>query len=176
MDWVVISSDDWKSHATPVIFVDALIAEMHERGFKGEIDRRLLVEYGLDRGGMCFVNRPLETFLFNGLVFTIPSEHVDYFYNALTELTPRKFGSRTYYKLHCYYSCIVLTPTLRRQLLRSLRRRVDRAEAVATAFYRSKRPLNELLAEANEKATGEKCPPEICGVDRHARFRKKAQA
>ena len=176
MEWFSISSNDWKTHAVPATFADALVAEMHERGFEGEIARHSINRCGLDRGGMCFADRPWERFQFAGIDFSVPSEHVAHFHARLIELTPRQFGSRIYYKLHCYWNCIVLTPALRRQLLRSLQRRIDRAEARATAFYRDKRPLNEVLAEANARSTGQKLPPEALGVDRHARFRKKARA
>lgn len=176
MEWFAIGSDDWKLHATPAIFADALVVEMHERGFKGEIDKRPLVRYSLDQGGMCYVDRPWEQFQFAGLSFSVPSEHVQHFYRVLGGLPPRKFGARIYYKLHCYWNCLVLTSVLRRQLLRSLYRRIGRAEARATVFYKAKRPLNEVLVEANEKATGQKLPIELAGPDRHARFRKNVKA
>lgn len=183
MQWFNIFSDDWKPHLVPASFADALVDEMHERGFEGEIVRHSIVRCSLDQGGMCFAERPWEEFQFAGLDFAVPSEHVAHFHDRLAELPPRQFecrargsSSRTYYKLHSYWNCVVLSPALRRQLLRSLQRRIDRAEARATAFYRDKRPLNEVLAEANERATGQKMPPELLGVDRHARFRKKARA
>ncbi len=176
MDWVVISSDDWKPHATPDVFADALVAEMHARGVKGEISRRPISTYGLDRGGMCYVRRPLEEFSFGGLQLKVPSEYVSHFYDRLAELSPRKFGQQTYYKLHCSWSCIVLTPVLRRRLLRALRCRIDKAEAKATAFYAGKKSLNSVLAEVAAQVMGEEIAPEMLGQDPHARFRKKARA
>lgn len=183
MQWFSIFSDNWKPHAVPVNFADALVDEMHERGFEGEIVRRPITSCALDQGGMCFADRPLEEFQFAGLDFAVPSEHVLHFHDRLAELLPRQFecrarggSSRAYYKLHSYWNCVVLSPALRRQLLRSLRRRIDRAEARATAFYMNRRPLNEVLAEANERATGQRVPPELLGADRHVRFRKKARA
>lgn len=176
MDWVVISSNNWKPHAVPADLADALEAEMHKRASKGEIVRRLITSYSLDCGGMCYTARPWEEFSFCGLHFSVPSEYVAHFYEQIHALTPRQFGSRSYYKLHSFYSCIVLTLVLRRQLLRALQRRIDKAEARATAFYRDKKPNNVVLAEIAEKVSGVKVPPEALGPDRQARFRQKARA
>ena len=175
MDWNIIYSANWKPHAVSVSFADALVAEMHERGFEGEIVRQPLTKYGLDRGGMCRADRPVERFAFTGLDFGVTSEYVAHFHRQLDGLSPRKFGARTYYKLHCHWSCLVLTPALRQQLLRALWCRIDGAEARATVFYADKKPLNEVLVEAVERATGVELPLGAVGTDRHARFRKTAR-
>lgn len=141
--WQIISSDNWKPHVVPAVFVDALLSEMRERGSEGEIVQRPIEKCGIDRGGMCYANRPAEKFTFCGLDFGVPCEHVEHFYRRLLlETPPRAFGERTYYKLHSHWNCILLTPRQRRQLLASLAMRIERAKAKADAFYADKAVLH----------------------------------
>lgn len=137
--WFSVSADDWKYHAVPSVFVDALVAEMHERGFKGKIVRKPVRGWGIDRGGMCYSDRPCEDFQIDGLRLGMPSEHVGHFRARLRELTPRTFGERTYYKLHCHWNCTVLTASQRQRLLAALGKREASATAKADAFYAAKR-------------------------------------
>jgi len=136
--WLCISSDNWKYHAVPAIFLDAFLAEMVARGSKGETVRKPIRSWGIDRGGMCYSNRPCEDFRLDGLCLGIPSEHVGYFRDRLRELAPRSFGERTYYKLHCYWNCTVLTASQRQRLLAALGKREASATAKADAFYAAK--------------------------------------
>lgn len=134
--WFSISADDWKHHAVPAVFVEALIAEMHERGFKGELVRKPIEKWGIDRGGMCYQDRPWEHFQVDGLRLGMASEHVGYFRAKLREMAPRTFGERTYYKLHSHWNCVVLTAAQRQGLLAALGKREARASERADAFDR----------------------------------------
>jgi len=137
--WQVIDpGGDWKAHAAPTELVDLLVADMRERGCTGEIIQRPTAKYGLDRGGMCYADRPVERVALRGLDLGVPSEHVAHFHRRLVELEPRRFGERTYYKLHSHWNCFVLTPGLRRQLIRSLERRLTQAANRADIFYAEK--------------------------------------
>lgn len=170
--WFAVRSDDWKLHAVSEGLVDDLVAEMRARGSLGETTRHPIETYGLDREGMCDVRRPVETFAFYGLDFEVPSEHVAHFRRQLLELPRRKFASGApYFKLHCWWNCVVLTPAQRRSLLRALRAKLDGAEARAADFYRDRRPANEVLAAAAKAVIGVELPADVFGPDRQARFR-----
>lgn len=174
--WVMVRSDDWKSHAVLENFAIVIINDMDRRGHKGEVQRVPIESFGMDYGGMCNSERPIESFRFFGLKFSVPCEHVESFYKLLLQVKPRVEGGRTYYKFHCYWNCIVLRPFQRRQLLRSLKSKIDKAEAKAAFFYKNQIPLNEVLAAANTAATGINISPEEVGVDKHKRFRNRAGA
>lgn len=136
--WFSVSAGNWKAHAAPAALVEPLVAEMTARGAEGEITRKPVEKWGIDRGGMCYADRPTEVFKLGGLGLWMPSEHVAHFRARLEELELRRFGRRSYYKLHCHWSCLLLPPALRRRLLEAMKRREPAAAKRADAFYKEK--------------------------------------
>ena len=102
----------------------------------------------VDKVGVMHCDRPVERVALRGLDLEVPSEHVGHFLERLEALELRRFagGGPAYYKLHTWLCCLVLSLADWQQLLRSLRRRLDAAEARAAAFYRS-------VASTNAAAT-----------------------
>lgn len=133
--WFAVSSDNWKTHIVPATLLPGLLAEMEARGSKGEIVQRPIKEAGIDRGGMCYAGRPCEDFRVAGLLLGMACERVGYFAARLEELEPRRFGRRTYYKLHAHWNCVILTPAMRRRLLLQMTVREPAAKQKADAFY-----------------------------------------
>lgn len=175
MTWECITNDEWKTHIVPSVLADLLVEEMKQRGVKGDVKRRVVPAAGVDCGGMCHRDRPIEEFRFAGLKFSVASEFVQHFADELQSLEERHFGKRPYFKLHSHWNAVVLTPAQRKTLLALLLARVDKAEARATAFYRDIKPSNVVLAEAANRHGGNLKPEEL-GPDRQARFRRKARS
>lgn len=186
--WLVI--DGWKSHAVPEYLEGALVADLHARHPDEEpakVESSPINSMGIDQPGMVAMDRPWMTFKIDGLDIEIPCEDVASFILQLDALKPREFvhgnlgafKGLTYYKLHGFCKCIVLTPDLKVMLTEALQADVAEAEAQATAFWADKKLPSEVLREANAEALNvpvEEIPD--CGAHKQDRFRlpKKGEA
>jgi len=187
--WLII--DGWKSHAVPEYLEGCLVTSLHARQAPeddhAEVQSTPLVSMSIDQPGMVVMTRPWMTFHIDGLDIEIPCEDVLSFLSQLNEAKPREFGHEkagafkglTYYKLHGFHRCIVLTPDLKMMLTEALEAGLAEAEAQATAFYADRKLPSEILREANAAALGkpiEEIPD--CGAHKQDRFRltKKGEA
>ena len=147
--WLLIDpAGRWKPHVVPASLADLLVADLRARGCDGDIAQRSTTRAALDSGGMCYASRPVEEFTLRGLTVAVPSEDVPAFCEAVAKARPRTFGALPYHKVHSRWSCLVLTPEMWRQLLRSLERRAPAARARSDAFYA------KVLPGAGSKETG----------------------
>lgn len=134
--WVAVDGGQVKTHLCPSALLADLLADLRDRG-AGELEPEPIESFGIDRGGFCFASRPVEKFDAGGTALSVPSEHVGHYLERLEGLEPRSFASgRSYYKLHCFWNCVVLEPATRELLLAQMRARAAEAEARADAFYR----------------------------------------
>lgn len=187
--WLVI--DGWKSHAVPEYLESVLVGDLAARqppdDDPAEVQSHPIVSMGIDMPGMVCTTRPWMTFHIDGLDIEIPCEDVASFLLQLNSLKPREFTHEkagafkglSYYKLHGFCKCIVLTPDLKVMLTEALEAGVAEAEAQATAFWADKKLPSEILREANAAANNiplDEVPD--CGAHKQDRFRltKKGEA
>jgi hypothetical protein len=162
--WLII--DGWKSHGIPAYLQQTLLDDLSEREEqKGhgdlEFEAKDTTTCGIDMPGMVAMNRPWMTFQIDGLSIDIPCEDVLEFIEQLkaapmrtwTKGTTEYVGS-SYYKLHGFHKCIVLTPDLRAELLTQLESNLEEAEAQSKAFWADRKLPSQVLQEANAKAHG----------------------
>lgn len=194
MSWKWLIIPGWKSHAVPVYMEHAVVEDLQRRTPE-EVgsDEPLTVESKyttscfIDEPGMVAMDRPTTVFVIDGLSITIPCEDVATMAAKLERAKPRTFETGglaeglSYYKLHGFCKCIVLTPDQRYLLLEQLHARVAECELQASAFYATRKTPGEALREANASALGIPVEdvPDI-GGHKHDRFRarvgKKADA
>jgi hypothetical protein len=161
--WVRVCFENAKTHLVCKGLMKALIVDMAKRDctlmnfatnygkdYESEewSNPRVVTEWGIDMPGMINAKRPNELFNFCGLKFEVPSEDVASFILALEKLPPRSFGKQTYYKLHGFMQCVVLTKTQYNEMLRLLRGRVQIAERRATEFWAEREAPSEMLKRA----------------------------
>lgn len=181
--WKWITSPNWKSHGVPVYLVQALLDDLRARQEgDGEVEytEKDTVHCAIDQPGMVCMDRPWMTFQVDGLTIEIPCEDVLSFYTQLKNLPAREFThgksmgvGMTYYKLHAFHKCLVLTPDVRQELLDQLGERAMEAEVQATAFYADRKLPSEVLREAAAAATDTPLDeiPNL-GANRQDRFKK----
>lgn len=159
-------------------------------------EEKFVATTSIDEPGIVCVDRPWMSFPIDGLVVEIPCEDVMMFRLQLENLKPRYFQryeahekvdgieakgtdeeGLTYYKLHGWLSCIVLSPYDRYDLLEALKAKEAEAEAQSAAFYANRKLPSQVLREANAAANGipvEEVPD--CGGHKQDRFGKKGEA
>jgi len=181
--WVCLSftGATWKPHVLPAKWRHLLVSDLRRRdpgpavSGKLEIAAKPTTEIFLDLRDPCYADAPDETVDCYGLSVSMPSEFVATFAQDLERAPLRHFqvgrGRVSYYKLHSGYGCLVLSEGQRNDLLIKLQNLTSNAEERARAFYESKKPINQVLAEANQVATGAACRPEDVGIDPHKRYR-----
>jgi hypothetical protein len=161
--WLLI--DGWMSHAVPAYLVQTLVDDLAGRpeseGKVPEVVAEDITRFSIDRPGMAAMGRPWMDFYIDGLHISTPCEDVVTFIGKLKKRPMRTWDKGTtryvganYYKLHGFNRCIVLTPDLRFDLIEALEAKIENAEAQATAFYADRKPLGQVLQEANAIAHG----------------------
>lgn len=160
-----------------------LVAEDLLSGLVADLARRgcpvskvvACLKFQIDMPGLSAVDRPIEKFTLDGVTVEIPSEDIGALAEQLNALKVRKFDDgRSYFKMHGRYRAWVLTPVQHHELLTKLCMILPNAETRAKAFYVRRKPLSEVLREANAKANDvpvSEIPD--CGGHKNDRFHKK---
>ena len=127
MSWSIIRFAIAKGHFVSEALRTPVLEEGVERKF-GFVSEKPLEEGGMDLPGMVFTDRGWEDIdLPGGLKFSFPYSDFAIFFHTLQELHPRKFKSgETYYKLHGWLTCLVLTPGERDFLLEYMKTNLAR--------------------------------------------------
>lgn len=127
--WVVF--DGAVSHMVPNELRDIIVMDLEQRNcpFGWEEEGKTLF---LDQPGPIATARPTEKFDIDGLELEVPSEDVAHFMLDLERL-PLRGGC--YYKMHGFLRCIVLTRSMRDDLLAQLKGICPAAEARAAEFW-----------------------------------------
>lgn len=117
MRWHFLSyGDEAKAHVVPESRREAIVADLAARGCVVAAEKET-AEAGIDHGGMAFAGRPWVDVDLDGLKFSVPCDCIRDFLVELLRLQPRMASGLLYFKLHCRWNCIVLTPEQREQLL-----------------------------------------------------------
>jgi hypothetical protein len=137
-------------HMVPDELLDVIVKDLESRGCPLSEKREGMYLY-LDQPGMMCTTRPNEELELRELDLEVPSEDFSAFLGDLSELKLREGG---YYKLHGFHRCIVLTPALKKELLRLMAERFPTAEARAMEFYAGRKLPSEVLRDIAAKQTG----------------------
>jgi len=142
-------------HIVPDFLLEALLKDMNSRGYEpSEVKNTKYL--GLDVGGMCYTDRPMEETTIDGIKVEIPSDNVIdfivYFKNKLyTEERIFENGQK-YLKSHLWPGfAFVFTKDIGFRILWWLTSISNEAERKAEEFYKDKKGLQVELAEANQK-------------------------
>lgn len=140
--WLVLVADGWKHHYVPSELIED-ISEDARRRFHEVQDVHNSDYAWMDLPGMIMVDRSIQDLdLDGGLRVSIPSEHFGYFAGAIMSAEPRigHITGKTYYKVHGWLHCTVLTQAQRDQLgeliLARFKKVVEIAKAEAEEFDR----------------------------------------
>jgi hypothetical protein len=108
-NWSFLNFEHAKIHVVPNFLLADVIADLEARNHP-LIKSKLAKSVFIDLPGMISFERPVETIKLDLLNINIPSEDVEYFAFNLKDLKQRVFSSKkTYFKLHGFLICIVLS-------------------------------------------------------------------
>lgn len=141
--WKWIVFDGAVSHMVPNELRDLIVIDLERRGcgFGWEDEG---THISIDQPGPIATTRPVEHFYMDGLDLEIPCEDVGY---MLAELASLPLRGGCYYKLHGDRRCIVLTQSMRDQLLAELQRVFPEAEAKAAEFWHGRKTPIQVFRE-----------------------------
>lgn len=97
--WMRTSVEHYITHVVHEDYLDLLAQDLVSRGGKytGAFSHH---KFHLDLGGMCRMDRKIETLHIESLELSIPSEDLPIMYNGIKELKPRSFANGSiYYKI-----------------------------------------------------------------------------
>lgn len=152
--WKILTFEGAITHLCCIGLEHDIINDMVARGCKLEKSKSTKT-FNIDMPGMICIDRPWETFMFRGLTLKIPSEDILMFMVNLEALQVRQLNNKSYYKLHGFLRCLVLTATQRDGLLRLLKLRCATAEQKAAEFWATRKTPSEVLREMAAKTTGQ---------------------
>jgi hypothetical protein len=152
--WKWIGFEDAKHHMVCASLAPAIKADLKARGHLPTKEQDAKT-FGIDMPGMILVGRPFDEFKVCGLKVSIPCEDMATFILAVEKLEPRTQGTKTYYKLHGFLRCWVLTPHQKSVLLAQLKSRVLKAEDRACKFLAGRKSPAMMLREVAAKASGQ---------------------
>lgn len=175
--------DTFKPHAFPATLERSLLRDLIDRDAAVSSVEPCTSLFA-DEPGIINVRRPIRHYDVGGLVLQIPSEDVDVFQHRLAEAPartfeplPRSHVHRSYFKLHTWRLCLVLTVAQKNNLARQLLADLQFAVADARAFYSQNKLPTTVLREVQEARAGRPLPELARHPDRnlrHARDRGKA--
>lgn len=151
--WAFVYVSGFKGHFVPVSLVPDIIADMQsrtdEREGAGELIKlKGVVDGGCDRPGMVMTDRPWETIKIDTFSLEFPTQDFEYFVEKLYSAPERKAPSgASYYKIHGWRHCVVLTPEMRDLVLEAMEEMLpevqDRAAEADKEFSRRLREINK---------------------------------
>lgn len=161
--WHWITWSNAKCHLVPASLRNSLLADAKARNF-GELQReKLVTKAALELAGcMVHAHRPWEQFRLSGIQLSFPSEEIARLADLLEQLELRRFSAaaaQPYYKLHGTFAAWVLKPAHWTELHRNVKTRIGCAEERARAFYADKKPMGQILADANNRGR------QVAGLD-----------
>jgi hypothetical protein len=111
--------------------------------------------YGLDTGGMGYVDEPYVGFRLHNLTLEFLCSSVLFFLLRARKYTERRFASgRPYYKHHGSVHCMVFTPAQHRLYLAKLEALLPDAEATSHAFFAGKKNPIQVLRDVQANHLG----------------------
>lgn len=155
MSWICfVYAHSLKTHVLP-----SQLAEIHQEYLD---DGHMLHEVAgskvtttcyLDLGGPIYAQRPIEIFFVDGLELCLASAELPLFMETWPTLPKRKTRSRSsdYYKLHGARVALVLAPMAYQRLMADIAARMPEAKLRADAFSAKLRPIDEVIAEYNNR-------------------------
>lgn len=168
----LIGNGDLKTHVAPGHLAEEIAADLTERGLSCS-DGGGADNFFFDGvSGMVFMDRPTISTDICGLKAVIVCENIQHTIARLKSAPIRTTASgNEYVKYHDLYWCLVLTPAQRDEFVTAMSQRVAEADVLSCEFYANKKPINEILAEANAAAIGKPVAAEEVGIDPHKRYR-----
>jgi hypothetical protein len=144
MIWTRIISPPFKTHNVIASLAKPIEDDLRARlaDDKTVCDKTVLAlpdqrEAGLDHGGGMISGRPYEAFNLRGYVLSVPSEHLGDFVKVATAAPVRLAQGRPYIKIHSYWSCVVVSPSMRDMFIERATARAALAARRHTEFYAS---------------------------------------
>lgn len=165
LPWKWLNIEGFKSHAVPAYLEGVLLDDLRARA-RGddpltpppEVVSEQTTSVAIDNPGMVALDRPWMSMRVDGLTLDIPCEDLGVFYERLKKAPERvwkegtsMFVGASYYKLHGWNRCIVLTPDIRMELLTTMKEKLAEAEDEADRFWSGRKTPGEVLAEANAR-------------------------
>jgi hypothetical protein len=131
--WVHVIFHDAKGHYLPAPLIRLVTRDLERRGSRVRCWKRVSA-LALDLPGFALVNESWQAVYLGRLKVEFPCIDFGDFLQRLAALPPR-VGARgqTYYKLHGWLHCIVLTAAHRQALIRAMQPQVVHAKQLADA-------------------------------------------
>jgi hypothetical protein len=142
-EWFDVVFPNAKTHSVPRVFLTQLVREMKNRGCPWRYWRPTKT-IGVDFPGMALMHEPSWFKTIGLMTFEFDVSDVSGWAAEFATLPLRRFNNgRTYYKLHAFHWCVVMTPAQKKALQAALVKGIPECEEQAKELIKRLRDVKE---------------------------------